>query len=87
MFDGLIKKVTDKMGHSVKTTIEPIKKEVQKTLDNKVDLYSKVLRLAVLVFLFVDGTKRINQSHEERTNQPSQITIYNYMCRKEDDCK
>ena len=87
MFDGLIKKVTDKMGHSVKTTIEPIKKEVQKTLDNKVDLYSKVLRLAVLVFLFVDGTKRINQSHEEHTNQPSQITIYNYMCRKEDDCK
>ena len=85
MFDGIIQKFTDKMGHSVKTTMEPIKTEVKKTVDNKVDLYSKILRLGVLIFLFIDGTKRVNKIvNDEPTIRPSQIIINNYISQKED---
>lgn len=83
MFEKLTKKVAEKMGHSVKTTIEPIKMEVQKTVDSKVDLYSRILRLAVLVFLFIDGTKRISNTTNDPANSPNQIIINNYISRKD----
>lgn len=86
MFDGLVNKITEKMGRSVKTTIEPIKTEMKKTVDSKVDLYSKILRFGVLLFLFIDGTKRVNKIvNNEPPVSPSQIIINNYVTRKEDE--
>ena len=83
MFDGIVRKITDKMGRSVKETIEPIKKEVQKVANNKVDLYSKILKLGVLIFLFIEGTKKVTNMNEPQQT-PSQIIINNYISRKED---
>lgn len=78
MFDGLTKKLAEKMGRSVKKVAEPIKAEVSKTANHKVDLYSRVLRLGVLIFLFIDGTRRITDSRGQ-DNVPNQIIINNYM--------
>lgn len=82
MFDKLVDKFTNKMSHSVKTTIAPIKDEVKKNLDNKVDLYSKVLKFAILVFLFIDGTKRINKNSNDSETTPNHIIINNYVYPK-----
>lgn len=83
MLERFTKKMAEKMGHSVKTTIEPIRHEMKKTVDSKVDLYSRILRLGVLIFLFIDGTKRVNDMSNERNSSPSQIIINNYVNRKE----
>ena len=85
MFDKLTKKIAEKMGHSVKTTIDPIQAKVRNAVDSKVDLYSRILRLGVLIFLFIDGTKRVNNMVNEPTTTPSQIIINNYLSRKEGD--
>ena len=84
MFEKITNKVAEKMGRSVKTQIVPIKNKVAKTVDDKVDLYSKILKLGVLIFLFIDGTRRVNNISNERNNVPSQIIINNYLSRKED---
>lgn len=84
MFDKLTKKMAEKMGKSVRQAAEPIRTEVKKTVDSKVDLYSRLLRLGVLVFLFIEGTKRISDPHSEPM-QPSQIIINNYLDRKDGD--
>lgn len=83
MFDKLTRKVAEKMGHSVKNTIEPLRSEVKKTVDSKVDLYSRILRLGVLIFLFIDGTKRVNSFINDQPSSPNQIIINNYISRKE----
>lgn len=83
MFDKLTRKVAEKMGHSVKNTIEPLRSEVKKTVDSKVDLYSRILRLGVLIFLFIDGTKRVNSLINDQPSSPNQIIINNYISRKE----
>ena len=84
MFDKLSKKMAEKMGRSVKTSIQPIKMEVRKTVDSKVDLYSRILRLGVLIFLFIDGTKRVNNIvNQEPSPSPNQIIINNYITRKD----
>ena len=83
MFDKLTQKMAKKMGQSVKTTIEPIRTEVKETVDNKVNLYSRILRLGVLILLFIDGTKRVNQIVNEPNHGPSQIVINNYLSRKD----
>ena len=86
MLDNFVQKITDKFGKSVKTPIEPIKNEMEKVVDDKVDLYSKILKLGVLIFLFVDGTRRVNKlSNNDSSSQPSQIIINNYISRKESD--
>lgn len=82
MFDGFFHKVTEKLGHSVKETIEPIKNEVQKVANDKVDLYSKILKLGVLIILFIEGAKKINRPNDQ-PSIPSQIIINNYLSRKE----
>ena len=83
MFDKLTQKMAKKMGQSVKTTLEPIRTEVKETVDNKVNLYSRILRLGVLILLFIDGTKRVNQIVNEPNHGPSQIVINNYLSRKD----
>lgn len=82
MLDKLTEKLAIKMGRSVQKAAEPIKAEVQKTANNKVDLYSKILRLGVLIFLFIDGTRRVTDARGQ-DNGPSQIIINNYLDRKE----
>lgn len=83
MLDRLTKKVAEKMGRSVKTTIEPIKNEMKDTVDHKVDLYSRILRLGVLIFLFIDVSRRVNNSSSDQTQNPNQIVINNYLTRKD----
>lgn len=78
MFDKAFKKMAEKMGHSVKTTIQPIQSEVKKTVDHKVDLYSRILRLGVLILLFIEGTKKVSDISKEPTS-PNQIVINNYL--------
>ena len=79
MFDKLTKKMAEKMGHSVKNTIEPIRTEMTNKVDSKVDLYSRILRLGLLLILFIDGTKRVNNAVSEQPVSPNQIIINNYM--------
>ncbi len=83
MFDKLAKKVAEKMGRSVKTTIDPIQEKVKNVVDSKVDLYSRILRLGLLIFLFIDGTKRVNNMMNDNSQPPSQIIINNYLSRKD----
>jgi len=84
MFEKISKKMAEKMGHSVKTTIQPVANEVKKTVDSKVDLYSRILRLGVLILLFIDGTKRVNKIvNQEPSPSPNQIIINNYITRKD----
>lgn len=80
MFDGMSKKLAEKMGRSVKEAAEPIKAEMKKVTGNKVDLYSRILRLGVLILLFVDGTRRVsNLADPGKDHSPNQIVINNYI--------
>ena len=54
MFDNFTKKLAQKMGRGVQAATAPIRTEVKQVADNKVDLWSRLLRLGVLVFLFID---------------------------------
>lgn len=85
LFDKLAKKFAEKMGQSVKEVAEPIKTQVTKKVDSKVDLYSRIIRLGVLVFLFIDGTKRVvGDEHPRENSSPNHIIINNYIDRKRD---
>ena len=79
MFDNLTKKLAKKMGQSVKEVAQPIRTEVAKTANNKVDLWSRLLKLGVLVFLFVDGTRRVVQEPKQQESSPNHIVINNYI--------
>ena len=80
MFERLTQKIADTMGKSVKETVQPIKTEMTKKVDNKVDLYSRILKLGVLIFLFIEGTKRVtNSENKENHSGPSNIVINNYI--------
>ena len=83
MLDKFTKKLAEKMGRSVKNTIDPIQTNVRNTVDNKVDLYSRILKLGVLIFLFIDGTRRMNNIVNEPSTSPNQIIINNYLTRKD----
>lgn len=83
MFDNFTKKLATKMGRSVKQAAEPIKAEVQRNANHKVDLYSKVLRMGVLIFLFIDGTRRVTDAGRS-DNGPNQIIINNYLGEKKE---
>ena len=83
MSNWFTKKMAEKMGHSVKAGIEPIQKEVKKTVDRKVDLYSRLVRLGFLIILFIEGTKRVSNMDKESGNSPNQIIINNYITRKD----
>jgi hypothetical protein len=78
MFDGIAKKLATKMGRGVKEASAPIRAEVRQVANNKVDLYSRILRLAVLVFLFIDGTRRVTDTGRSEMH-PNQIIINNYI--------
>lgn len=75
------------MGKSVKETVQPIMKETSKKVDGKVDLYSRILRLGVLVFLFIEGTKKVSSAYREPENHPNQIIINNYISPHDDQEK
>lgn len=85
MFDKLSKKLAEKMGQTVKEAAKPIKEQVTNKVDSKVDLYSKILRLGVLIFLFIEGTKRVTTYDSDDKSGPSQIIINNYLGRKDDE--
>ena len=74
MFDNFTKKLATKMGRSVKQAAEPIKAEVQRNANHKVDLYSKVLRMGVLIFLFIDGTRRVTDAGRSDNGATQSIT-------------
>lgn len=81
MFDKVTKKLADKMGRTVKEAAEPIRNGVKQVANNKVDLYTRILRLGVLILLFVDGTRRVaNEANKEPG--PSHIVINNYLYDK-----
>lgn len=86
MLDNLTKKLATKMGRSVKEAAkeaaEPIKNGVKQAANNKVDLYSRILRMGVLIFLFIDGTRRVTDTHSHDIS-PNQIIINNYMDGKD----
>lgn len=83
MFDNLAKKLATKMGKSVREAAEPIKAEVQKNANHKVDLCSKILRMGVLIFLFIDGTRRVTDAGRSDPG-PNQIIINNYLGEKKE---
>ena len=83
MLEKVTKKLAEKMGRGVKEAAEPIRTEVRKTVDLKVDLYSRILRLGVLIFLFIDGTKRVQQYVNEPSVSPNHIVINNYITKKD----
>ena len=87
MFERFSQKMAEKMGRSVKTSIQPITTEMKKTVDHKVDLYSRIVRLGVLILLFVEGTKKVSESTREQTSCPNQIVINNYLMRKDGEDK
>ena len=78
MFEKVTKKLAEKMGRSVQAATEPIRTEVKQVADNKVDLWSRLLRLGVLVFLFIDGTRRVVAEPKNDNSQPN-IIINNYL--------
>ena len=82
MFDGIAKKLAEKMGRTMKEAAEPIKAEVKQAANHKVDLYSRVIRLGVLLFLFIDGTRRVTDAGRNDSS-PTQIVINNYMDGKD----
>ena len=82
MFDKLTKKMATKMGRTVKEAAEPIRNGVRQAANNKVDLYSRILRLGVLILLFVDGTRRVANEVTKDSNGPSHIIINNYIGEK-----
>lgn len=81
MFDKTAEKLATMMGRSVKKAAEPIKTGAKQIVNNRVDLYSRILRLAVLVLLFIDGTRRVSDIRQGDSS-PTQITINNYMSDK-----
>ena len=83
MFDRMTKKLAEKMGKSVKEVAKPIQAEIKQTANNKVDLYSRILRLGVLILLFVDGTRRV-VGDSPKDNSPNHIVINNYLDRHPD---
>ena len=87
MLDNFTRKLAEKMGRSVKETVQPIMQETSKKVDGKVDLYSRFLRLGVLIFLFIEGTKSVAGRYADPKTSPNQIVINNYICdgRKEDE--
>lgn len=85
MLDNLTRKLAQKMGKSVKETVQPIVKETSRKVDGKVDLYSRILRLGVLVFLFIEGTKKVSRPGPDSENHSSQIIINNYIHEKDRD--
>ena len=82
MFDKVTKKLAEKMGRGVQAAAEPIRTGVKEAANNKVDLWSKILRLGVLVFLFVDGTRRVVSEPKASETPPQQIVINNYVDTK-----
>ena len=81
MLDRFTKKLAEKMGKGVQAAAEPIRSEVKQVANNKVDLWSRILRLGVLVFLFIDGTRRVvAEPKSEGTTIPN-IIINNYLNR------
>lgn len=82
MFDKLTQKLATKMGRTVKEAAEPIRNGVRQAANNKVDLYSKILRLGVLILLFVDGTRRVANETGKDSGGPSHIIINNYIGEK-----
>ena len=85
MLDNLTKKLAERMGKSVKETVQPIVKETSRKVDSKVDLYSRILRLGVLIFLFIEGTKKVSNAYSEPENHPNQIVINNYITSAKSD--
>ena len=85
MFDNLTKKLAERMGKSVKETVQPIVKETSRKVDGKVDLYSRILRLGVLIFLFIEGTKKVTNAYSEKESCPNQIIINNYIEKMPND--
>ena len=84
MFENFTKKMAEKMGRTVKEVAEPIRQEVKETVDGKVDLYSKILKLGLLIILFIEGSKRVSNMDQEQRS-PSQIVINNYLTGKDGD--
>lgn len=82
MFDKVTQKLAKKMGQSVQEAAAPVKAEVVKTANNKVDLWSRVLRFGVLIFLFVDGTRRVVSEPKQQETTPNRIIINNYVDTK-----
>ena len=86
MFDKLTQKLAKKTGQVAQTAIqeaaEPVRTELTKAANNKVDLWSRVLRLGVLIFLFVDGTRRVVNDPGKHDSSPNQIVINNYIDSK-----
>ncbi len=78
MFEGLTRKLAQKVGRSVKEAAEPLKDDVKEAANRKVDLYSRVLRLGVLVFLFIDGTRRVADIGRNEGG-PGTIIVNNYL--------
>ena len=79
MFDKVTKKLAKKMGQSVQEVAQPIQNKVATVANNKVDLWSRLLRLGVLIFLFVDGTRRVASEPKQNEGSPNQIVINNYV--------
>ena len=79
MFDKVTQKLARKMGRSVQEVAAPVATQIQKQANNKVDLWSRVLRFGVLIFLFVDGTRRVVADPGKSDNSPNQIVINNYV--------
>lgn len=79
MFEKVTKKLAKKMGQSVQQVAAPIQNRVSTTVNNRVDLWSRILRLGVLVFLFVDGTRRVTSDGGKSESNPNQIVINNYV--------
>ena len=84
MFDKTKKKLAETMGRSVKQAAEPIKAGVKQAANTKVDLYSRILRLGVLILLFIDGTKWVSDASRSEVS-PNQIVINNYLTKKDGD--
>lgn len=86
MFDRMTKRLAAKAGKAVKETVEPIKMEIRDHASNKVDLYSRVVRLGVLILLFIDGTRRISSKEKDITDptNPNTIVINNYIRDRKD---
>jgi len=78
MFDGVAKKIAAKMGRTMKEAAEPIKAEVKQAANHKVDLYSRLLRFGVLLFLFIDGTRRVTGDGRQ-DGGPTQVIVNNYL--------
>ena len=81
IFPGLEKSCFQGYSKIEKEAAEPIKAEVKQAANHKVDLYSRLLRLGVLVFLFIDGTRRVTDAGRQ-DGGPTQIVINNYMDRE-----